>query len=422
MTGFGTGSEPNPGESLIEVTDTGANAGFTTLATDPATGASELTGVAFTPTQTVTSSVTVAQAATSTVVTSSANPAVYGQSVTFTATVTNTSGTGVVPVGSIQFVVDGTNFGAAVPLDATGHAVSSADSFLSGASHTVQAVYTPSTTNFIGGSKSLTQMVQTVAVEPDPSNPALTDLFIGSPGAKSNDHVQISPVGRSNTGSTGVKVQTRLNGVNAQTTYSQPFSTIYIFLQGGNDNVELANRLTISTVVAAGNGNDTVTLGNGNDTVTLGNGNDTVLAGDGSNTVMAGGGNDIVLLGNGSGDRVKLGSGNDIVLIGNGGNQVVTLGNGNDFVLLGDGSNDHVTLGNGNDIVLLGRGNNQVVMVGNGNDHVHLGDGSDDAVTLGSGNDDVQIGDGSDNTVFLPAGGNRHAHVKFGKGSGNTIR
>ena len=53
VTGFGTGSQPNPGESLIELTDTGANASFTTLATD--TGASELTGVAFTPTQTVTS-------------------------------------------------------------------------------------------------------------------------------------------------------------------------------------------------------------------------------------------------------------------------------------------------------------------------------------------------------------------------------
>ena len=34
VTGFGTGSQPNPGESLIEVTDTGANSSFTTLATD----------------------------------------------------------------------------------------------------------------------------------------------------------------------------------------------------------------------------------------------------------------------------------------------------------------------------------------------------------------------------------------------------
>ena len=420
VTGFGTGSEPNPGESLIEVTDTGANAGFTTLATDPAASASELTGVAFTPTQTVTSAVNVAQAATSTMLTSSVNPAVYGQPITFTATVTNTSGSGAVPVGSIQFKVDGANFGAAVPVNASGQAVSSAVSFLTGASHTVEAVYNPST-NFVGSNKSLTQVVQTVAVEPDPSNPALTDLFIGSPGANSNDHVQVSPVGRNDTGSTGVKVQTRLNGVNAQTTYSRSIFTIYIFLQGGNDNVQLANSLTINTVVTAGNGNDNIQLGKGNNTVTLGNGNDTVLAGDGSNTVMAGGGNDFVLLGNGAGDRVELGSGNDIVLLGNGGNQVVTLGNGNDLVLAGDGGNDHVTLGNGNDIVLLGRGNNQVVTLGNGNDLVLLGDGGDDAVTLGSGNDDVQIGDGSDNTVFLPAAGNRHAHVKFGKGKNNTI-
>ena len=52
-TAFGTGSQPDPGEKLIEVTDTGADAGFTTLATD--SGASELTSVAFTPFQSVTS-------------------------------------------------------------------------------------------------------------------------------------------------------------------------------------------------------------------------------------------------------------------------------------------------------------------------------------------------------------------------------
>jgi len=57
VTGFGTGGQPNPGGSLIEVTDTGANAGFTTLATN--SGASEFTGVAFTPTQTVSSSASV---------------------------------------------------------------------------------------------------------------------------------------------------------------------------------------------------------------------------------------------------------------------------------------------------------------------------------------------------------------------------
>src|SRR5208282_5207433 len=273
---------------------------------------------------TETVAVTAGSANTSTQLASSANPAVYGQQVTFTATVTNTSGTGVIPTGSVQFVVDGTNFGAAVPLDATGHAVSPAVSFLAGASQTVQAVYKLSP-NFVGSNNSLTQVVQAVAVEPDPSNSALTDLFIGSTGATSNDQIQVNPVGKSNTGSTGVKVQTLLNGVNTQTTYSQPFTNIYAFLQGGNENVQLANTLTINTIVMAGNGNDSVTLGNGNNTMTLGNGNDNVQLGNGSDVIVEGNGNDNVSAGNGS----------DLV-VGGLGQHTIQLGNGNDILI--DGS------------------------------------------------------------------------------------
>src|SRR5262249_21386232 len=47
-----------------------------------------------------------ATATTTTTVVSSLNPSVYGQSVTFTATITNTSSTGV-PTGSVTFFVDG---------------------------------------------------------------------------------------------------------------------------------------------------------------------------------------------------------------------------------------------------------------------------------------------------------------------------
>jgi hypothetical protein len=57
VTGFSTTSEPVPGNSLIEVTDTGAGAAFTTLATN--FGKSVYTGVAFSPSVTVTSTVTV---------------------------------------------------------------------------------------------------------------------------------------------------------------------------------------------------------------------------------------------------------------------------------------------------------------------------------------------------------------------------
>jgi type VI protein secretion system component Hcp len=353
----------------------------------------------------------VAQAGTGTTVISSANPAVYGQALTFTATVSNTSG-GLVPTGTVQFLVDGVNFGGPVALDARGNAVSPSDVFLSGASHGVQAVYKSSDGNFTGSSGSRTQTMQTVAVGPDPSNPALTDLFFGSNGATSNDVIRLMPAGSSNTGGTGIQVRASLNRVLTETTYWQSFATVHAFLRGGNDYVQAAGTLTINAVVRAGNGNDTVTAGGGNWTVTLGDGNDTVLLGGGNDTVTLGNGNDGVQLGNGN-DVVTAGRGNDNVRLG-GGNNTVTLGDGNDTVLAGDG-NCTVTLGNGNDSVRLGGGNNTVTL-GNGNDGVRLGNGNNVVVT-GNGNDAIQAGNGDN---LIAAGLGRHS-VAVGNGSNILI-
>ena len=373
---------------------------------------------------------TVTSATSGTVVISSANGSVYGQAVTFTATVTNTSGGNTaVPTGTVQFVVDGSNFGAAVAVNATGLAVSLPDTFLSGASHTVEAVYTNSDGNFLGSnSTNLTQAVQTVGVEPDPSNPALTDLFIGSAGHTSNDQIQVNPVGSSRTGSTGVMVQTSLNGVQTQTTYSQSFTALSAFLQNGNDTVQLASSLTINAVIKAGNGNDTVTLGNGNDTVTLGNGNDNILAGNGTNTVTAGAvgstGNIQVGLGNGANNLVTLlGNGNDSVQLGNGNDDSVSItGNGNDSVQLGNGNDDSVSItGNGNDSVQPGNGNDDSVSItGNGNDSVQPGNGNDDSVSItGNGNDSVQLGNGNDDSVSITGNGNDS--VQPGNGNDDSV-
>ena len=174
-------------------------------------------------------------------------------------------------------------------------------------------------------------------------------------GNSTNDQVQVNPVGNSNTGSTGVKVQASLNGVNIHTTYSQSFTSINIFLQGGNENIQLANSLTINAVVTTGNGNDNVQLGNGNNIVTVGNGNDNIRAGSGSNTVMAGNGN----------DYVQLGDGKNTVTVGNG-NDYVQLGNGSDVIVEGNG-NDYVSAGNGSDLVVGGLGQH-IIQLGNGND------------------------------------------------------
>ncbi len=79
------------------------------------------------------------------IVTSSANPSVFGQNLTFTATVAPASG-GVAPTGTVQFVIDGSNFGAPVSLSACAPSpdacASISDSALSVGNHTVAANYT----------------------------------------------------------------------------------------------------------------------------------------------------------------------------------------------------------------------------------------------------------------------------------------
>src|SRR6266487_2136086 len=85
-------------------------------------------------------------ASTTTTVTSPSNPSVYGQSVTFNAKV-GTSGSST-PTGSVQFVVDGSNFGSPVAVSscapslsacATTAAISTLN--VSGTPHSVTANY-----------------------------------------------------------------------------------------------------------------------------------------------------------------------------------------------------------------------------------------------------------------------------------------
>ncbi len=120
---------------------------------------------------------TVNPAPTSTTVTSSVNPSIFGQSVTFTATVANTAGAGIstaTPTGSVQFSVDGVPFGAAVPLSGSGAAAmatSSATATLnvSGSPHAIKAVYTNADGNFSGSSGTLSQ-----TVNPAPTSTTVT--------------------------------------------------------------------------------------------------------------------------------------------------------------------------------------------------------------------------------------------------------
>ena len=80
------------------------------------------------------------KANSSTAVTSSVNPSIFGQSVTFTATVTAVPPGAGTPTGTVQFRTNGVNYGSPVTLSA-GSASSAPISSLAVGNHPVTAVY-----------------------------------------------------------------------------------------------------------------------------------------------------------------------------------------------------------------------------------------------------------------------------------------
>ena len=106
--------------------------------------------------------------ATTTKVASTANPAHYGQSVSFIATVQNTSQGGGAPTGSVQFYIDGAKYLGPITLVknavASSTAVVPAPILAAGNPHTVYAVFTNQDGNFVGGtSNQISQNISTDA-------------------------------------------------------------------------------------------------------------------------------------------------------------------------------------------------------------------------------------------------------------------
>jgi len=168
-----------------------------------------------------------------------------------------------------------------------------------------------------------------------------TELFIGG-GNSTNDQVKVTPIGASGTGSTGIHVNATLDGTHFSETFQQSFTAIQILGYDGNENIQLADSLTITTYVNAGNGNDKIEAGDGNNIITVGNGNDHVQAGDGNNTITVGNGN----------DHVQAGNGNNVVVAGNG-NDKIEAGNGDNLIAAGLGQHD-VQVGDGSNILIDG--------------------------------------------------------------------
>ncbi len=91
---------------------------------------------------------------TTTAVTSNINPTVYGQSVTFTATVTpENNSLGVAPTGTVQWTVNGTNVGSPVALNGSGQATFTTTT-LAVATSNIRANYTGDT-NYNGANSAV---------------------------------------------------------------------------------------------------------------------------------------------------------------------------------------------------------------------------------------------------------------------------
>jgi hypothetical protein len=146
-TYLGTSALTN-GSAALQVTPTAFTAGDRIVATYlPTTGAL------------VPSSGQVTQAvvaATTTGLTGPSSTPVYGQSVTFTATITDTTPSGRTPIGSVEFYDGSTDLGPGTVLSGSGSTVTSTftTAKLAPGMHTIKAVYAPSGA-FQSGSETL---------------------------------------------------------------------------------------------------------------------------------------------------------------------------------------------------------------------------------------------------------------------------
>jgi hypothetical protein len=112
---------------------------------------------------TLTQSVTAAS--TTTTVSSSVNPSTFGQSVTFTATLT--SATGLVPVGTVNFTVGGTTIGTCGTVALTAGVATCTSTALAVGAQSVVATFTPTnSSNFASSSGTVAQQVNLANTTP----------------------------------------------------------------------------------------------------------------------------------------------------------------------------------------------------------------------------------------------------------------
>ncbi len=127
---------------------------------------------------------------TTTALSSSLNPSSYGQSVTFTATVTPVESSIGTPTGSIQFQADGVDLGSPVAIDASGQA-SLTTSSLAGGDHSVTATYSGDPV-FNGSTATASQHVDRITPTITWANPANITYGAALTGTQLNATASVS--------------------------------------------------------------------------------------------------------------------------------------------------------------------------------------------------------------------------------------
>jgi Big-like domain-containing protein len=222
---------------------------------------------------------TVAKAATSIALVSDPGPSVFGQPVTFTATV-HPSVPGITSGGGTVTFYDGTTLLGTGTV--TGETARFTTSTLSRGIHSITAAY-DGDANLLGSTSSaVSQKVKTVALVADPRNPARKDLMIG--GTDGNDLITVTggPL-------LTVEVRQKSGGTFHLLASYSPSTVAQVILYGGAGNDVLKiNGATPPAILFGGAGDDKLRAGTARSMLIGGAGADQLFAGN-ANTVLIGG-------------------------------------------------------------------------------------------------------------------------------------
>ena len=170
------------------------------------------------------------------------DPVVHGQAASFSATVVSTNGLSTAPTGTVQFTVDGNNFGAPVAL-VNGAANSASTSSLSTGTHTIGAVYSGSADHFGSTADTKNQVVN--KADTTTSLSAAPSPTVSGQAVTFTAHVDVVSPG---VGDVAGGVQFNIDG--------QPFGTAVNLDSNDNATLSVSNLSTGNhDVVAVYNGN-----------------------------------------------------------------------------------------------------------------------------------------------------------------------